>query len=707
MTGLASLSLRTDYRKGRDDIAQDFYLPCMRVSERYDRAVGFFNSAIYVIAWPSLKDFVARNSKMRLVCSPILPACDVEAIETGYSERFEQENGEKLRDDIRYMLTTPYLHKPTAVLATLIALEIVDVRIAFMTKTPRHQRLFHDKLGIFRDGFDNIVAFKGSMNETWAGLSADGNLESVDVFLSWEHAREANRVTENEAYFDALWENECEGVTVRKFPDIARSELASAADFTHWPDLVDEICREIGAVERFEGRQDGGGKPLRPHQRAALQDWEKQERRGILEHATGSGKTFTAICAMRDAFGCREIPLILVPSELLLDQWYRELTENLADLKPEILRCGAGHTKWRDDRLIGPWTRPGSETPRIVLSTMQTVAMDGFRSAVRQGSHLFLVADEVHRIGSPNHLQILSLDTGPRLGLSATPRRAGDPEGTASILDYFNGIVPPPFTLQDAINCGALVPYFYHVHTVTLTNNEQEGWDDLTKRIRRVSAQNASTKKPDPISEEQIKRLLIERARMLKQAEGKVSVAGATLAQHYHRGERWIVYCDNLAQLAAVQAELARRGLESMEYHSAMSGDKEQTIRLLEVNGGIVVSIRCLDEGVDMPSVTHALILASSKNPREYIQRRGRVLRRADGKSAAHIHDVLVLPSAVETMNEGEDPRLNILGGEITRSLEFGRSALNPAAITDLERIALHFSKDYKALLNTGYEDEE
>ena len=302
MSGLASLPLKTDYRKGRDDIAQDFYLPCMRVAERYDRAVGFFNSAIYVIAWPSLKDFVARKGKMRLICSPVLPAGDIEAIENGYSERFEQENSAKLRDDIRYMLTTPYLYKPAAVLATLIALEVVDIRIAFMKKIPRHERLFHDKLGLFHDGFGNTLAFKGSMNETWAGLSADGNLESVDVFLSWEHAREANRVKENEIYFDALWENkyEHEGVTVKKFPEIARSELVSAADAKRWPELVDEICREIEAAEKFEVRQAPGARILRPHQSAALQSWEGQGRRGILEHATGSGKTFTAICAMRE-----------------------------------------------------------------------------------------------------------------------------------------------------------------------------------------------------------------------------------------------------------------------------------------------------------------------------------------------------------------------------------------------------------------------
>jgi superfamily II DNA or RNA helicase len=711
MSGLADLPLKTDYRKGRDDIARDFYMPCMRQAARYDRAVGFFNSAIYVIAWPSLKEFFARDAKMRLICSPVLPPGDIEAIETGYSERFAQENAEKLRDDIRYMLTTPYLYKPTAVLASLVALGVVDVRIAFMKKTPRHERLFHDKLGLFVDDFENTVAFKGSMNETWAGLAADGNLESVDVFLSWEHPREANRVKEHQVYFDHLWENQCEheGVRVKKFPEIARSELVSAADAKRWPELVDEICREIEAAERFEAQQasTGGGKTLRPHQSGALQAWDQQGRRGILEHATGSGKTFTAICAMRDALHRGEVPIVLVPSELLLEQWHKELTENLGDIHPQVLRCGAGYTKWRDDGLIGPWTRPGSDTPRIVLSTMQTAATPEFRAALRQGVHLLMVADEVHRTGSTNHLQLLQLDTGPRLGLSATPRRAGDPVGTERILNYFNGIVAPPFTLKDAIESGALTPYFYHIHTVTLTDAEQQEWDETTKRIQRISAQNASAQDPNSELDFEIKRLLIKRGKVLKQAAGKAAAAGDIAAAHYQRGERWIVYCDSLPQLEAVQAALARRGLDSIAYHSKMAGDKERTIRLFEANGGIVVSIRCLDEGVDIPSVTHALILASSKNPREYIQRRGRVLRRAEGKSVAHIHDVLVLPAAVSEPEGGEAPRLNILGGEITRSLEFGKSALNPAAITDLARIALRFTKDYKTLLGAGYEDDE
>jgi len=707
MNGLEGLALKTAYRKGQDDIAMDFYLPCMAIADRYDRAVGYFNSAIYVIAWPSLKDFVSRKSKMRLVCSPILQPKDIEAIENGYSERFEAENSERLRDQIGQMLATPSLYKPVSVLAALVALGIVDIKIAFVKPATGHDRLFHDKLGIFHDTFAHAISFKGSMNETWSGLSADGNLESVDVFLSWEHEREAERVKENEVYFEALWNNTCEGVTVKAFPDLARAELVNAADIRRWPDLVDEICHEIEAAGKFENTTIDAVRKLRPHQTEALKGWEEQGRRGIFEHATGSGKTFTALAAMRESLARREVPLVLVPSELLLKQWYEEIVEGLADLQPDILRCGAGHVLWRTDELIAPWTRSTSERHRIVLSTMQTAVSSEFRESIQQGSHVFLVADEVHRIGSQKNINLLSLDTGPRLGLSATPHRAGDPEGTEKILQYFNDIIQPPFALKDAINSGVLTPYFYHVHTVTLEDSEQLRWDELTAKIRRISARNSSGDEPSTNVESQIKWMLIERARILKQARGKAPEAANIIRQHYDPGDRWIVYCDDQAQLFDVQSALSVYGLDSMEYHSTMKGDKDRTIRLFEANGGIVVSIRCLDEGVDIPSVTHALILASSKNPREYIQRRGRVLRRSDGKAVAHIHDLLVLPTTVFNEKDKDDPRLNILGGEIVRSHEFGKSALNPAARTDLERIALQFSADYKELLGVGFEDEE
>ncbi len=702
MDQLSDLPLKTNYRKGEDDIAKDFYLPCMARASRYDRAVGFFSSAIYVIAWPVLKDFVQRGGTMRLICSPVLTDEDVEAISDGYSARKADEAAAALAKQIRDMLDTPYLYKPTKVLASLVAIGVIDIRIAFMPRASHHRRIFHEKLGLFRDNLGNVVDFKGSMNETWAGLSADGNLESIDVFLSWEHSREAKRVREDEEHFEKLWEDTYEGVRVRNFPDIAKEELVTAADTTNWPDLVDEICRDMDAVKSFTVAGVSSSRALRPHQSHALLEWERLGRRGIFEHATGSGKTFTALCAMREALSRNEIPLVLVPSELLIEQWHKEITETLSDLKPVVLICGAGQSRWRDEALLAPWTRAG-DRPRIVIATMQTAASPEFRSAVRQGSHLFLIADEVHRMGSREHRKLFELETGSRLGLSATPRRAGDPLGTDAIFKYFNGVVPPPFRLADAIASGTLTPYMYHVHSSRLTSDEQGSWDGITKRIRQAAAQQTSAKEPQLGDEQKIKLLLIQRGRILKAAENKTNLAVAVIQQNFIPGQRWIVYCDSLEQLSKILFSLRQAGINAGEYHSAMTGDREQTLALFERNGGVLVSIRCLDEGVDIPSVSHALIVASSRNPREFIQRRGRVLRKAPGKNLAHIHDIVILPE----QRDEDDPSLSILTAELVRAIEFGKGALNPSAVTELERIALHYSLDYESLLAAGYEEDE
>ncbi|MFH0777717.1 MAG: type III restriction endonuclease subunit R, partial [Candidatus Eisenbacteria bacterium] len=228
MSKLSSLSLKPAYHKGTNDIATEFYLPCMGAAHLYDRAVGFFTSTIYAIAWPSLRDFVARGGRMRIICSPVLLSSDIEALTQGYSKKVEQEAAARLREEADKLLRDPFLRKPTAVLATLVALDVLQLRVAFIG-SPGSHRIFHDKVGIFTDSHGNRVVFKGSMNETWSGLSADGNLESIDVFVSWEAPREAARVTEEMDYFQQLWEDQYPGVTVRRFPDVAREELISAS----------------------------------------------------------------------------------------------------------------------------------------------------------------------------------------------------------------------------------------------------------------------------------------------------------------------------------------------------------------------------------------------------------------------------------------------------------------------------------------------
>lgn len=710
---LRDLSIQRSYHKGhgKDDIAKDFYLPAVASAVTYDRAVGYFSSSIMLLAWPSLRQFVENGGRMRLLCSPVLSGEDEEAMRKAYSDADDAELAAALTTQFKELLASPSMGRPTAVLAALIANGVLDVRIAWVAPNAsgRSTRIFHDKVGILRDAAGDRIAFKGSMNETWPALSIDGNIESIDVFCEWRDDGESERVKIEGAYFDEVWRGDWPDVVVKPLPESTRGEIISAADKARWMEVVDDICFDLDQASLWspEAAMSGGRLP-REHQVDALEAWTAAGRRGILEHATGSGKTFTALCALNASFLKGEVAIVVVPSDLLFEQWQEELEDAFGAQGVEILLCGAGNDSWRSGSLLRSWTRPrdSGSPPRVVLTTLQTASSSLFVGLCAAGPHLFLVGDEVHRLGATEAMNVMRINAGARLGLSATPRRAGDPVGTAAVLDYFGGIIPPSFTLNDAIKAGALTPYAYHPRAVHLTAEEIEAWQDITRQIRRAYASGHSDKNGwEPGAEARFKMLLIRRARLAKQAKAKVPAAVDILLENYRAGDRWIVYCDDQDQLGEVSRELRSAGLSDVyQYHAAMAGDRGATLAYFEAAGGIVVSIRCLDEGVDIPAVTHALIIASSKNPREFIQRRGRVLRRYPGKMLGRIYDLLVLPAAGPDDDDGVFD--SILHAELARAIEFGANAVNPGAVVELKRIAASMNLDWEDFVGAGEEDD-
>lgn len=705
MNSLSGLHLQTSYHKGRDDIAGGFYLPCMRRSTEYDRAVGYFRSTAFMISWPALKDFVQRGGRMRVLCSQVLASDDIEALEKGYTARVDETLAARMLEEVRSLLRDESLRDPARVLAALVALGVIDLQIAVLKESEARSasgRIFHDKLGIFRDSSGNTVVFKGSMNETWNGLAADGNLESVDVAASWMGSRDLERVHTEAAYFEDLWTDRYPTVTVRPFPTVARSELRAAAD-PNWEESLTRLLETSEATGKA-ATSDARGRTLRPHQAAGLASWAANQRKGILAFATGSGKTFTAITAIREAIQDHgEVPVVVVPDDNLFAQWHKELSETLTDLEVSILRAGAGNHRWRD--ALGLWTSPTSGGG-LVLATVQTAATEEFRSRISAGEHLFLVADEVHRLGSPVNRNLLDERLfGPRLGLSATPERAGDPIGTAALLTYFRGILEPRYTLADAVRDGVLTPYFYRPHRVSLHPDEADDWNAFAKDIAQLRGR-ISGGDPTPRLEERLKRLYIQRASVVKRARAKVPLAVSVLTDEYERGQRWIVYCENINQVEAVSRALHENGIQNMPFHSEMEGDRRETMKWFDLRGGVLVSVRLLDEGVDIPAVTHALILASSKNPREFIQRRGRVLRAAPNKSLAYVHDVIVNPPKSKA-GEGAGASDPITVGELARAVEFSQHAANPSSHADLLQIAIEMGLDWRNLFMEGVEDED
>lgn len=705
---LRDYTFRTSYNKAEHNIADDFYLPCMRNAKFYDRVSGYFGSTIYIIAWEALREFIENGGKMRIICSQYLSEEDKTALSDGYSAKNDEILANALTKEVQALFENPYLTAPAKLLAYMISQEIIDIKIAIPSgdESPNANRLFHDKVGIFTDSAGNKVGFRGSMNETFKGLSSDGNIESIDVFPNWLDSRDAERVDNAACFFEKLWAATVPGIIVYNFPDTPKEILRAKSQDVNWQELLDEIKVVVSKSHKWKPNSQADGRIPRPHQVDALETWVKNGRRGIFEHATGSGKTFTSMCAIHDAFKRNEVVMVLVPSRDLLKQWERELRETLIDDKVYYLLCGNNNNEWKKSGSLSSWTSDGGSTHRIILATMDTACSDEFVKNVSQGEHIFLVADEVHRLGSIHRRNALSIKTGARLGLSATPRRYGDPEGTAAIFDYFGGIVPPPYTLDDAIKGDVLTKYYYNPLTITLSPQEQEDWNNITKQISQLVARLNGNGSADSstFSNTRLKQLLINRARIVKNASGKVKLAIDLLQKEYVNGQSWIIYCDNIVQLKSVLDNAIEAGFDAYEYYADMEGDRDETLRYFSKNGGVLVSIKCLDEGVDIPSTTHALILASSQNPREFIQRRGRILRKAPGKLFAHLYDAITVP-VVE--DDETSKTMSIIIGELSRAIQFGLGAENPACVTDLKNIAVDFQIDYKSLQDIGMEDDD
>lgn len=702
---LTEISYKPSYSKGIDDIASAFYNPSMKHAISYDRISGYFGSSVFIISWSALKPFMENGGKIRLICSPLLTDEDRNAMQTGYAAQNDEVIRAAILREVAEIFNQEHLSAPYKLLAYMIAEGIIDIRIATVgdTAAANIRRLFHDKVGVFGDREHNYVGFRGSMNETFQGLSPAGNIESVDVFPSWVDERDRIRVNEAQTQFESLWNGIIPNVRVMAFPEAASAIVREKAKNANWEKLIDEVRISESIADKWCADIRPGNKRPRPHQYKALEAWEKNDYKGIFEHATGSGKTYTAMCAIRHELDRGKSVLVLVPSIDLLNQWFDEMQENIYVPGLNYLLCGGGHNEWKKNGMLARWTQRHPDEKTVVLATMDTACSSIFLNMVSGGNHLFIVADEVHRLGSSHRQRVFSIEAGSRLALSATPRRYGDASGTAAIFAYFGGIIPPPFSLADAINAQVLTRYFYHPHTVKLTLAEQEEWDTLTKDISKLVARAAAKDAECIFNSPTIKKKLLARARILKNAAAKVHIALTIIAAHYQTGQKWIVYCDNQTQLQEVLALLLRNGYDAYEYHSEMKGDREQTLEYFASCGGILVSIRCLDEGVDIPTTTHALILASSKNPREFIQRRGRILRKAPNKHYAHLFDVMVLPNPCEESNE--EKTVNIVTSELARAIQFGEMAENPSCIARLKNIAIDFDIDIDTAKEGGFED--
>ena len=652
---LRSVPFKENYSSSGSSLLNEFYIPALSNSIAYDRATGYFSSAILALAPVAFSEFAARRGRMRLLCSPHLSSEDAEAI------LHVPDSQQPTPLDVAAASLAALAHgtqlesRAVACLRALIDADVLEIRFV----TSARSGLFHDKLGVFTDAADDKVSFIGSANETAAAWSGFANHEQIETFRKWADDNDERRCARHEDQFDETWMGLRRGLIVTSSADAAeviRSGIPSE-------DLTDIVASLRRAVEREELQPDAI--PLRDYQTEVLNSWNQAQHRGVVAFATGGGKTRTALEAIRRWTSRGRPAMVLVPSDLLHQQWADEISALLP--KAPVLLAGAGHSRDGWSRRLADYSRDDDTLgQRIVLSTYQTAATDRFIELLRDGEHLLVVADEVHRSGAPDTRRILAeVDAGGRLGLSATPGRFGDPVGTAAVFDFFGGVLEPEFSLRDALDSQVLVPYDYDFVTCSLTVDEQERWDDFTARVSQEIARHNGD-----VSEYAL-HLLRQRARISKGAVGKAAIARNVLSGNHQPGDRWLVYCNDLEHLRTIREALDGLGLDLLEYHSQDDGDHEATLNYFTSRGGVLLAIKCLDEGIDIPLIDKALILASSTNPREYVQRRGRVLRRTPGKYSARLFDVIVT---------GVDGKA-ITPSEIVRAMEFARDSrsLGPA----------------------------
>ncbi len=428
---------------------------------------------------------------------------------------------------------------------------------------------------------------------------------------------------------------------------------------------------------------------LRHYQKQAINNWFANNGRGTLKMATGSGKTITALAIATELYKQINLQVLLVvcPYRHLVTQWARECEKfNLQPILAfENLRTWQSQLSNQLYNL-----RSGSQSFITIITTNSTLIGDGFQSQIKYfPEKTLIIGDEAHNLGAPKLEESLPRRVGLRLALSATPERYFDEDGTQSLLDYFGAVIQPEFTLKDAINQGALVHYLYYPIFVELTETESLAYSKLTQKIGRtlLYRERENLELSNFEDNEDIKQLLMQRTRLIGTAENKLK-ALRNLMSIRRETSHTLFYCSdgsldngqtsNLRQLKAVAQILGGElGYRVSTYTAQTSLEEREILRHQFECGELqgLVAIRCLDEGVDIPAIQTAVILASSGNPRQFIQRRGRVLRPHPGKERATIFDMIVSPPELDR-NTWEVER-NLLKKELRRFAEFADLADN------------------------------
>lgn len=686
------------YQIPDDDLIGEVLIPGMAAADEARIGAGFFSSRCFAQIAPGLAEFLASPDRhLSLLISPEIDEADRDALERGtrLPEQVIRDAEQRLLTDARLSPSALVQHTLDC-LSYLVASERLTVRFALM---PMGQ--YHKKKWLMRGG-NNWLAIHGSGNATARGLLVNGEQMTVD--RPWADGPAAvTRVAKIVGGWERDWSNEnprvlaidvTDGLRLIRKRGARRSPPTTDVFWRAWqadhmrglePALPPGITTHPPRLLRIpEGMEWENG--LYAHQGAAVAAFLGAGSRGILAIATGGGKTQTSLIVAvteQDHHSGPMLLMVIVPTAPLLRQWTEVVRRfGVEPSVPSNLTLSRRRV-WIEELKASLATK--SNYTAVVLCTQQLfVGDENFREAVDRLPPevlTMLIGDEVHNLGAPAFLRVEPERFAIRLGLSATPSRQYDDEGSAELFNFFG---PPiyEFTIADAISAGCLTPYQYYLHQVRLTADEFAAYTDLSRQLGRKGYTRPDDGTADGLND-QIEHLLRKRRAILEQASGKLHILESLLIESgVRRIARTLIYTSakppvvgGTRQLDEVNALLRRLGIRFHEFTNTETG-RTRSERYLEAfahgDYQALTAMKVLDEGIDLPETDTAYILASSTVRREWIQRRGRILRRAENKSRAVLHDFLVLPPADEA-GEGR----GILVGELARAREFAGAAEN------------------------------
>jgi superfamily II DNA or RNA helicase len=690
-----------EYSSDGEHLPIEFFMLTIPHCKRIDLKLGYFSSnAIRTLSY-GFAQFIHNGGILRIITNHFLSYRDKLLLNDSISESKEEESWIKqfVESDLEYLAEIlrsgdQHFFSCMKYLMKVKRLEIIPVKL-------KPNKLAHYKQGILDDGANQIY-FSGSCNFTYKGLIENG--ESLGLARSWGEESEKFKIQENilsidkickkedvsfeylsvdqitevikangqEKNLDELLDDELDVyLQIGKYPRIAESFKNYIQSFKEKVELERQRIRKESQIPKFPYSQGP-----REYQQKAFENWKNNSQQGLFAMATGTGKTITSLNCLLEIYKKTSYykALILVPTITLVYQWEEECHKfNFSSIVKISSR-----SNWKND-LAALLTRerlfPTEQVSFIVICTYASFSRPNIFAELNQLSvKTLFIADECHNMGSASLLKLLlKINYKRRVGLSATPERQFDDEGNKKLLSFFKSEdgYTYEYSMAEAIERDVLCRYYYFPHLVSLTESEMDKYMELSLKIAKYfNPQKGSFDKNDSI----LTSLLLARKRIIHKAYNKVGIFNDILHEHYSKNGNLkftLVYVpegndpddyfetdrysekdetenDNDAvHLIDVFTKTVKKIDNRTTVKKFISGINDREGVLEQFAKGeidVLTSMKCLDEGVDVPRAELAIFCASTGNPRQFIQRRGRILRKHPDKQFAYIHDLVVIP---------------------------------------------------------------